>query len=84
MSSKIHGLLNGQVDTCLMNHRDQHAELPLDIKHCGHPSAKELPRALVCPIPGGVQGQVGWGPEHPDLILDLAASNPTCGRGVGT
>ena len=78
MSSKIHGLLNGQVDTCLMNHRDQHAELPLDIKHCGHPSAKELPRALVCPIPGGVQGQVGWGPEQPDQV----GSSPDHSRGL--
>jgi len=22
------------------------------------------------PIPGGVQGQVGWGPGHPGLVLN--------------
>jgi len=21
-----------------------------------------------CPIPGGIQGQVGWGPGQPDLV----------------
>ena len=25
-------------------------------------------RGCGCPIPVGVQGQVGWGPEQPDLV----------------
>jgi len=25
-------------------------------------------RSCGCPIPGGIQGQVGWGPEQPDLV----------------
>jgi len=25
-------------------------------------------RSYGCPIPGGVQGQVGWGPGQPELI----------------
>ena len=25
-------------------------------------------RGCGCPIPGGVQGQVGWGPEQPGLV----------------
>jgi len=28
-------------------------------------------RGYGCPIPGGVQGQVGWGPGHPGLVLDM-------------
>ena len=28
-----------------------------------------------CPIPGGVQGQVGWGPEQPDLVPHLVSGN---------
>jgi len=27
-----------------------------------------LPRKLWCPIPGGAQGQVGWGPGQPELV----------------
>ena len=29
-----------------------------------------------CLIPGGVQGQFGWGLGQPDLVLDLAVGNP--------
>ena len=29
--------------------------------------AQTAQRSRGCPIPGGVQGQVGWGPEQPDL-----------------
>ena len=37
-----------------------------------------------CPTPGGGQGQVGWGPGQPDLVLNLEVGGPACGRGVGT
>jgi len=37
-----------------------------------------------CPVPRGVEGQVGWGPGQPELVLDLAVGNPASGRGVGT
>ena len=37
-------------------------------------------RSCVCPIPGGVQGQVEWGSGQPDLASD----NPAHGRGYGT
>ena len=37
-----------------------------------------------CPIPGGVQGQVGWGLEQPDLVFHLAVGNPACSLGVET
>jgi len=37
-----------------------------------------------CSIPQGVQGQVGWDPGQPGLVLNLAVSNPACGMGIGT
>ena len=44
-----------------------------------------LPREVVdAPsIPGGVQGQVGWGPGQPGLVLNVEVGGPACGRGVG-
>ena len=39
-------------------------------------------RGCGCPVPGGVQGQVGWGPAQSDLILDLAAGSLACGTGL--
>jgi len=41
-------------------------------------------RGCGCPIPGGVQGQVEWDPEQPDLALDLVVKNPAYGRWIGT
>ena len=40
-------------------------------------------RGCGCPIPGGVQGQVGWGPGQPGLVLDTEVGGSACGRGVG-
>ena len=40
-------------------------------------------RGCGCPIPGGVQGQVGRGPGQPGLALDAEASGSVCSRGVG-
>ena len=41
-------------------------------------------RGCGCPIPGGVvEGQTGWGPGQPDLILDMEVGGPACGGGVG-
>jgi len=37
-----------------------------------------IQRGCGCPLPGGVKGQVGWGPGQYDLVLDLVAVNPTC------
>ena len=36
-------------------------------------------RCCGCPVPGGVQGQVGWGPEYPGLALDVEVGGPACG-----
>ena len=41
-------------------------------RHCG------------CPVPGGVQGQIGWGAGQPRLVFDLVFGNPASGREVGT
>jgi len=39
---------------------------------------------LWIPVPGGVYGQVGWGPRQPTLVLNVEVGGPTCGgRGVG-
>ena len=34
-------------------------------------------------IPGGVQGQVGWDPEQPGLVLNVEVGGPACGGGDG-
>jgi len=28
-------------------------------------------RGCACPVPGGVEGQVGWGPGQPGLVLNV-------------
>ena len=38
-------------------------------------------RSCGCPIPGGVQGQVGWGLRLPGLVLNVEVGSPACGRG---
>ena len=40
---------------------------------------------IICgfPIPGVVQGQVGWGSGQPGLVLDMDVGGPACSREVG-
>ena len=40
-------------------------------------------RGCGCPIPEGVQGQVGWGPGQPGLVLNVEIGGPACSGGVG-
>ena len=40
-------------------------------------------RGCLCPVPGGVQGQVGWGPGQPSLVLNVEVGGPACGGGGG-
>ena len=40
-------------------------------------------RGCGCPVPGGVQGQVGRGPGQPGRVLDMEVGGSVCGRGVG-
>jgi len=40
-------------------------------------------RGCGCPIPGGVQGQVGWGRGWPGLILNVEVGSSACGGGLG-
>ena len=44
---------------------------------------EQLPREAVdAPsIPGCVQGQVGWGPGQPGLVLNVEVGGPACGGG---
>ena len=46
----------------------------------GEALAQVAQRSCGCPLPGSVQGQVGWGLEHPGLVEGV----PAHGRGVGT
>ena len=39
-------------------------------------------RGCGCPVPGGVQSQVGWGPGQPGLVLNVEVGGPTCGGGL--
>ena len=39
-------------------------------------------RGCGCSIPGGVRGQVGWGPGQSGLLTDLEVGGPACGRGL--
>jgi len=39
-------------------------------------------RGCGCPVCGGVQGQVGWGPGQPGLVLNVEVGGPACGTGV--
>jgi len=36
-----------------------------------------------CPFHGGAQGQVGWGPGQPGLVLNVEVGDPACGGRVG-
>ena len=40
-------------------------------------------RGCGCSIPGDVQGQVGWGPGQPGIILDMEVHDSACGRRFG-
>ena len=54
---------------------------------CHEPSVRHwhcCPESCGCPIPGGAQGQAGWGPWQPEPVLDLAVGNPAHSRAAGT
>ena len=44
----------------------------------GEALAQAAQRSCGCPIPGGAQGQAGWGLGRPDLVGDV----PAHGRGL--
>jgi len=40
-------------------------------------------RGCGCPTPGGVQGQAGWSPGQPGLVLNVEDGGAACGsRGL--
>ena len=47
---------------------------------CGDTLEQVAQRNCGCPIPGDIQGQIGWGPGQPELVC----GNPACVRGVKT
>ena len=40
-------------------------------------------RGCECSTPGGVQGEVGWGPGQPGPILNVEVGSPAGGKGAG-
>ena len=52
-------------------------------RESGEVLAQAAQRGCGCRISGGVQGQAGWGPGQPALVLDMEVGSPACGRGVG-
>ena len=52
-------------------------------RESGEVLAQAAQRGCGCPIPGGVQGQVGWGPGQPALVLDMDVGGRSYSRGVG-
>ena len=49
----------------------------------GEVLAQAAQRGCGYPVPGGVQGEVGWGPGQPGLVLNVEVGGPACGGGVG-
>ena len=39
-------------------------------------------RGCGCPVPGGVQGQVGWGPGQICLVLNVEDGGPAVAGGL--
>ena len=52
-------------------------------RESGEALAQAAQRCCGCPVPGGVQGQVGWGPGQSGLVLDMEVGSPACGKGAG-
>ena len=46
----------------------------------GEVLAQAAQRMCGCPIPGGIQGQTGWGPGQSDLMPNLVVGKPAHGR----
>ena len=53
-------------------------------RESGEVQAQAAQRGCGCSVPGGVQGQVGWGPGQPALVPDLEVGGPAYSTGVGT
>ena len=54
----------------------------LTVRKNGEVLAQAARRGCGCPVPAGVQGQVGWGPGQPGLVLDVEVGGPACGGGL--
>jgi len=39
-------------------------------------------RGCGCPLPGRIEGQVGWGFEQPGLVLNVEVGGSACSTGV--
>ena len=54
-----------------------------DYQEGGEALTQAAQRDCGCPVPGSVQGQVGWGPGQPGLVINVEVGSPACGGGVG-
>ena len=45
--------------------------------------AQAAQRGCGCPVPEGVQSQVGWDPGQPRIVLNVEVGGPVCGGGEG-
>ena len=61
-------------------HSGQIQQLCLPFSEGGEALEQVAQRGCGCPLPGSVQGQVGWGFEQPDLVEGI----PAHGRRAGT
>jgi len=52
-------------------------------RESGEVLAQAARRGCGCPIPEGVQDQVGWSSGQPRLLPVLEVGGPACGRGNG-
>ena len=50
------------------------------LEFSGEALAQAVQRSCGCPMPGGVQRQIGGSPGQPELVR----GNPAHGRGIGT
>ena len=63
-------------------HRNQGKFRSIPRKDSGEVLAQAAQRGCGCSIPGGVQGQGGWGPGQPGVGPDQEVGGPVCDRGL--
>ena len=55
----------------------------MEVLHRESGEVLEPQRSCGFPIPGGVQGQVGWGPGQPGLVLNVEFGSSAFTMGLG-
>jgi len=68
---------------CLAASTYSHWTYGLSYYESGKVLEQAAQRGCGCPVPGGVQGQVGWSTGQPGVVLNGEVGGLACGRGVG-